>query len=188
MSVKERDHRPISHLYVNGQVRTKMIWGLILERRCEVLCRYQSTVDGDALFGPVARRSSPLQSLRPGQVHEVKLSCQCLVLVHLRVPVRHAVVPFVLLVVLQQTIGLVYVRSGVVWLNQTVWDTYVFVGADPDLTEVDGENGMGPGALDVHLSAGRGPRESAQLQTLDHLQTSSWGQKQNTSHLRSQLD
>lgn len=48
--------------------------------------------------------------------------------------------------------------------------TYVVVGgADPHLAEVDGEDGVGARALDVHLGAGCGARQSAELQTLHHL-------------------
>lgn len=53
---------------------------------------HQSTVDRDALFGSVARRSGSLQPLGTGQVHEVKLGRQRLVLVHLRVSVGDSVI------------------------------------------------------------------------------------------------
>lgn len=48
--------------------------------------------------------------------------------------------------------------------------TYIVWGTDANLAQVDGEDGMGAWALDIHLSAGSGAGESAQLQTLDHLQ------------------
>lgn len=53
---------------------------------------HQSTVNGDALFGSIARRSGSLQPLGPGQVHKVELGRQRLVLVHLRVSVGDSVI------------------------------------------------------------------------------------------------
>lgn len=48
--------------------------------------------------------------------------------------------------------------------------THVVVGrADSDLAQVDGEDGVRSGALDVHLSAGRGAGQSTELQALHHL-------------------
>lgn len=41
--------------------------------------------------------------------------------------------------------------------------------AHSHLTEVDGEDGVRSGALSVHLGAGRGPRQSAELQALQQL-------------------
>lgn len=49
--------------------------------------------------------------------------------------------------------------------------TYVFSGCtNTHLADVNGEDGVRPRALYIHLSAGSGAGESAQLQTLDHLQ------------------
>ena len=53
---------------------------------------HQATVDGDALFGSVARGSGSLQPLGTGQVHKVELGGERLVLVHLGVPVGDPVV------------------------------------------------------------------------------------------------
>lgn len=53
---------------------------------------HQPAVNGDALFGSMARRSGSLQPLRTSQVHEVKLGRQRLVLVHLRVSVGDSVI------------------------------------------------------------------------------------------------
>lgn len=57
---------------------------------------HQSTVDGDALFGPLAGGSGPLQPLGAGEVHKVKFGRQRLVLVQLRVAVGDSVVGLVL--------------------------------------------------------------------------------------------
>ena len=46
---------------------------------------HQPTVDGDALFRSVSCSSSSLQSLRASQVYKVKLGCQRLKLIDLRV-------------------------------------------------------------------------------------------------------
>lgn len=49
--------------------------------------------------------------------------------------------------------------------------TYVFCGCtNTHLADVNGEDGVRSRALYIHLSAGSGAGESAQLQTLDHLQ------------------
>lgn len=58
---------------------------------------HQPTVDGDALFGPIPSRPSPLQPLRTGQVHKMELGGQRLVLVHLRVSIGDSVIRLVLL-------------------------------------------------------------------------------------------
>lgn len=58
---------------------------------------HQATVDGDALFSSVARRSGSLQPLGTGQVHKVELGGERLVLVHLRVPVGDPVISLGLL-------------------------------------------------------------------------------------------
>ena len=42
-------------------------------------------------------------------------------------------------------------------------------GAQAHLAHVDGEDGVGAGALHVHLGAGRGARQGALLQALDQL-------------------
>lgn len=52
----------------------------------------------------------------------------------------------------------------------TAAGTNIVGGADADLTQVDGEDGVGARALDVHLGAGGGARQSAELQALHHLQ------------------
>lgn len=71
-------------------------------------------------------------------------------------------------------------------------NTYIVVrGADSHLAQVDGEDGMGAWTLDVHLGAGGGARQSAQLQTLNHLLEERW-KKQMTkncvlSHIISEL-
>lgn len=49
--------------------------------------------------------------------------------------------------------------------------TYIVRSTDADLAQVDGEDGMRSGALDVHLSAGCGARQSPQFQALHHLQS-----------------
>lgn len=46
---------------------------------------HQPTVDGDALFSSVSCSSSSLQSLGASQVYKVKLGCQRLKLINLRV-------------------------------------------------------------------------------------------------------
>lgn len=43
-------------------------------------CAYQAAVDGDAFLGPLAGGPRPLQPLGAGQVHEVKLGRECLIL------------------------------------------------------------------------------------------------------------
>lgn len=46
---------------------------------------------------------------------------------------------------------------------------YIVWGTDANLAQVDGEDGMGAWALDIHLSAGGGAGQSAQFETLQHL-------------------
>lgn len=48
---------------------------------------------------------------------------------------------------------------------------YVVVrGADADLAQVDGEDGVRAGALDIHLGAGCGAGQGSHLQALHHLE------------------
>lgn len=46
--------------------------------------------------------------------------------------------------------------------------------AHSHLTEVDGEDGVRAGALSIHLGAGCGPGQSAELQTLQQLWGAVW--------------
>ena len=50
--------------------------GGVAQRADHVAEGQEATVDGDALLGPVARGSGPLQPLRPGQVNKVELGGQ----------------------------------------------------------------------------------------------------------------
>lgn len=46
---------------------------------------------------------------------------------------------------------------------------HLWLLAHSHLTEVDGEDGVRSGALSIHLGAGGGPRQSAELQALQQL-------------------
>lgn len=131
---------------------------------------HQSTVDGDALFGSIACRSGSLQPLRTGQVHKVKLGCQRLVLIHLRVSIRDSVISLSFLLmdndihkhwlVTQLCAILAVSLSCFKWYRGC---TNIVGGTDADLAQVDCEDGVRSRALDIHLRAGCGARQSPQL-------------------------
>jgi len=130
---------------------------------------HQPTVDGDSLFGSLARRSGSLQPLGPGQIHEVKLGRQRLVLVHLRVSISgDSVVTLTFLLNDDNNKQLNTARLSNL-VKCCTERTHIVGGTDANLAQVDGEDGVGPGALDIHLRAGGGATQSPELQALHHL-------------------
>lgn len=63
-----------------------------------------------------------------------------------------------------------YWSKGKMFKKQEKWTHSICLGTHSGLTHVNGKDGVWTRALYVHLGAGRGARESAQLQTLHHLQ------------------
>lgn len=145
---------------------------------------YQAAVDGDALLGPLAGGPRPLQPLRAGQVHKVKLGSERLVLprgsrafgepsrrvIHLQQqkatsdpgpwPARRcrrsAPPPPALPSAPDADAGTGAAhRAG--------------LGAQARLAQVDGEDGVGARALQVHLGAGCGARQRPLPQALGQL-------------------
>ena len=154
---------------------------------------HQSTVNRDSLAGSLSRGSRAFESLRTSQVYKVKLGHQCFELrlsdgagVHavnlpvLRFSILLARVSeklfencnyFITLLCLYFLLHLqIHIHISLSLLQPKPLSHHLQLLADPHLTEVDGEDGVRAGALGVHLGAGCGAGQGAELQTLQQLQ------------------